>query len=427
MALEESHLAGLGLAVPTPLPHRRGVMFTVCTSGCVTVSVHVLDFKTGQERSLLENVVSAWYLPDGRLFFVRQDGVGLVVPFDSRTLQLSGPAIPVLERIRLNIGVPLLAWSPAGTLVYQEGRAGTTDREIVRVGRDGVVFPIDTAWHGAFTSAAISPDGHRLAVGAGLGNGGLGVWIKQLDQGPFTRLTFGGQDRRPVWSPDGKTVAFIRDSLNSSSVYARDADGSGSDRFLARLDRQAQEVVWSPDGQWLVLRTDNGAAGAGDLVGVRTRGDTTPVPLVASRFTEQQPAISPDGRWLAYVSDESGANEIYVRPFPGTAKARWQVSTGGGDQPRWSADGRELFFIDGTTSLVGAQLGRAATFEVTGLHTLFATTGFVSPGFHQSYDVVPGGRGFLFLRARGSSRRADEVPVVQVENWFADIRARTRK
>jgi Tol biopolymer transport system component len=94
-----------------------------------------------------------------------------------------------------------------------------------------------------------------------------------------------------------------------------------------------QEMTWSPDGRWLVLRTDNGVAGAGDLVGVRTSGDTTPVPLVASSFTELEPAVSPDSRWLAYASNESGANEIYVRPFPGTTGARWQVSTGGGAEP----------------------------------------------------------------------------------------------
>ncbi len=121
-------------------------------------------------------------------------------------------------------------------------------------------------------------------------------------------------------------------------------------------------MVWSPDGHWLVLRTDNGAAGAGDLVGVRSSGDTTPVPLVASSFTELEPSISPDSRWLAYTSNESGANEVYVRPFPGAAGARWQVSTGGGAQPRWSPDGRELFFLDGTAHLMAAQVRPGATF-----------------------------------------------------------------
>ncbi|HTO73821.1 MAG TPA: protein kinase, partial [Gemmatimonadales bacterium] len=268
VVLNAPALAGRGLASLNPLPGGRGVLFEVCTSGCVTISEHVLDLRTGEEHLLLDNVASAWYLPTGQLFIVRQDGVGLVAPFDLKNLKLTGPGLPVLDRVRLILGVPLLVWARSGTLVYMQGTAAATDVEVVRVGRDGTVAPVDTAWHGNFNSIAISPDGHRLAVGAGQGNGGLAVWIKQLEQGPFTRLTFGGQDRRPAWSPDGRTLAFIRDSLNSGSVYSRDADGSGGDRLLARLDRQAQEVVWSPDARWLVIRTDNGAAGAGDIVGV---------------------------------------------------------------------------------------------------------------------------------------------------------------
>ncbi len=423
--LKSPQLAGLGLAMPTPLPGARGVLFTVCTSGCVTVSVHVLDLHTGQEHLLLNDVLTAWYLPTGQLFFLRRDGAGLVAPFDLKRLQVTGAGIPVLERVRTFVGLPFLTWSPSGTLIFMQGDAGATDAEMVRVNREGAVAPIDTAWHGGFNSAAVSPDGRRLAIGVGLASGTLGIWIKQLDRGPFTRLTFGGQDRRPAWSPDGRVVAFIRDSLNSSSVYAREADGSTSDRLLARLDRPVQEVTWSPDGRWLVLRTDNGAAGLGDLVGVRTSGDTTPVPLVASSFTELEPAVSPDSRWLAYASNESGANEIYVRPFPGTTGARWQVSNGGGEQPRWSPDGRELYFIDRTAHLVAADVRTAPTFEVSELRTLFDASAYVNPGFHQSYDVLPGGKGFLFMRTRLATQGRGGVPIVQVDNWFADLKART--
>ncbi len=215
-----------------------------------------------------------------------------------------------------------------------QGTNTLAESEVVRVTRDGVAAPIDSSWRGGFNSFALSPDGRRLAMGVGLASGALGIWIKQLDRGPLTRLTFGGQDRRPVWSPDGRVVAFVRDTLNTSVIYERRADGSTPDRLLVRLTRQVQEVTWSPDGRWLLLRTDNGAAGLGDIVGVRTSGDTTPVPLVASPFTELHPTVSPDGRWLAYTSDESGANEVYVRPFPATTGGRWQVSNGGGGHPQ---------------------------------------------------------------------------------------------
>jgi len=420
-------LAGLGLAGPTALPERRGVLFTVCTSGCVTISVHVLDLHTGQERLLLNDVVTAWYLPSGQLLYVRRDGAALVAPFDLQRLELTGTAVPVLERVLITPGVAFLTWSPSGTLVYLQGTSVASEVQVVRVTREGAVTPIDTAWHGGFNSFALSRDGRRLAVGVGLATGTLGIWVKQLDRGPFTRLSFGGQDRRPAWSPDGQLVAFIRDSLNSSSVFVRRADGSTPDRLLSRLDRQVQEVSWSPDGRWLVLRTDNGAAGVGDVVGVRTSGDTVPVSLVASDFTELHPAVSPDSRWLAYASNESGTNEIYVRPFPGTTGARWQVSNGGGTEPRWSPDGRELFFLDRTFRLVAAGIRGSPAFEVTGLRPLFDASGFVDDNFQHSYDVLPDGRGFLFLQPYLTGRATTTPPIIQVENWLADLRARLKR
>ena len=175
-----------------------------------------------------------------------------------------------------------------------------------------------------------------------------------------------GTDRRPVWAPDGRSVAFIRDSGTTSAVFARPPDGSGQDRLLVRIDRQIQEATWSRDGHWIVVRTDNGTAGAGDLVGVRGGGgDSTPVPIVASPLTELHPALSPDGRWIAYTSNQSGRNnDVYVRPFGDSAAGAGRCRTAAGSQPRWAPDGRELFFLDGQSRLIAAQVRSGATFEV---------------------------------------------------------------
>jgi serine/threonine-protein kinase len=427
IAMRDSVLGGLGVGVPTPLPGARGVLFVACSSGCVTSELHVLDLRTGSQRLLLGDVAQGWYLPSGQLLYVRRDGVALVAPFDLGRLEVSGPAVPVLEGVLIPVGSAQLAWSPSGSLIYMHGTGGFAENTMVRVGRNGVAAPIDTSWAGSFNAFALSPDGRRLAVGLGASTGALNVWIKQLDKGPLTRLTFGGQDRRPVWSPDGHLVAFVRDTAGTSIVVARPADGSGPDRRLSRLDRQIQEVAWSRDGRWLVVRTDNSTTGAGDIVGVRTSGDSTPVPLVFSPFTELHPAPSPDGRWLAYTSNESGTNEVYVRPFPNTGDGRWQVSNGGGIEPRWSSNGRELFYLSGAGRLVAAQVAAGPSFAVTELRQLFDASGFTVDPFHQTYDVTPDGRFFIFAAPRQSGAAARAPQIVQVDDWFADVRARLRQ
>jgi len=383
----------------------------------------VLDLRSGKEKPLVDDAAQAWYLPDGHLFYVRRDGVGLIAPFDLGRLEITGTAVPVLDGVAIsaNFGFAQLAWSESGTLTYVRGNGGTTENTMVRVTRDGAVAPIDTAWYGEFNSIALSPDGRRLAVGAGVG-AALNIWIKQLDRGPFTRLSFGGQDRRPFWSPDGRTVAFLRDSGGSSTVYARPADGSGQDHLLLRIDRLVQEGEWSSDGRWIVVRTDNAQAGAGDIVAVRVNGGT-PVPVAASAFTELNPALSPDGRWLAYTSNESGINEVYVRPFPDATGGRWQVSNGGGSEPRWSRTGRELFYLDVDLHLNAIQVQPTATFATGGRASLFDASNFVITSFHQSYEVAPDGRSFYFISQRRATTTSSPQ-IVWVDNWFGDLAVR---
>jgi serine/threonine-protein kinase len=428
IVMNAAFLNGFGMARPTPLPGGKGVLFVACASGCVIQDLYVQEFGAGDPIRLLQDAADAWILPNGDLFYIRRDGAALVAPFDLGTMKITGAAIPAVDGVALNNAgsVPQLAWSPSGRLIYRRGGdAQTVRREMLRVDRAGNAVAVDTAWKPAANSLALSPDGRRVAVGIGLTSGALGIWIKQLDTGPFSRLTFEGQDRRPTWSPDGKMVAFVRDSGNGGSVFVRRVDGSSTERELARLDRPVQEVTWSPDGAWVVMRTDNGAAGAGDLVAVRTDGDTTAVPLADSRFSEMHPAISPDGRWLAYTSDQTGTGEIYVRPFPGASDRQWQVSNGGGMLPKWSSDSRELYFINGSR-LMAATVNATTGFEVSRITPLFGVSDYAIDIFHQSYDVLPGGGGFLFMQIPRSDRSA-APPVVEITNWFADLRQRTQE
>ena len=420
-------LQGLGVGYPTPLPGARGVLFQGCTSGCVTMSLRVLDLKTGAQKVLLNEAGQGWYLPSGHLLYTRRDGSAQVAPFDLKRLEITGPGVPVLERVLVLNGFAQLAVSATGSIVYAAGESPNSDNTMMRVSRTGVSSPIDTSWVGRFTSLAIAPDGKRLAVGIGAGAGALNIWIKQLDRGPLTRLSFGGSDRRPVWSPDGRMVAFVRDTLGGSVVAGRFADGSRPDTILVHLKQQVQEVTWSHDGQWLVVRTDNGNEGAGDIIGIRTNGDTTPVPLVNSAFTELHPAVSPDGHWLAYASIESGRNEVYVRPFPNTRDGRWQVSTDGGASPRWSPDGRELYYLDATRRMIAARIVTSPAFSVAELDPLFDASGYTPDDFHTAYDVTPDGRYFIFAAPRQSSGAVRPPSLVRVDHWYRDLETRLKQ
>ncbi|MGH7581789.1 MAG: protein kinase domain-containing protein [Gemmatimonadales bacterium] len=425
VVLDDSVFNGLGSMLPTPLPHGRGILFRLCTSGCERTSLQVLDLRSGRHKLLLNDVVMGWYLPTGYLLYLRRDGDALLARFDLSALQIRGAAVPVLQGVGAYLaGVPL-TWSQSGRLVYATGSINTDIVTLEQETFGGTASVFDPSWSGPFNSFAIAPDGRRAAVSVTTPGAGTDIWIKQLDRGTFTRLTFSGRDRRPAWSPDGLDVAFVRDSSSGGDVYMRSADGAGSDRRLTHLDRPLQEVFWSHNGRWLLVRTETAARGNGDIIAVPTTGDTTTVPVTSSPFTELQPALSPDGRWVAYVSNESGAGEeVFVRPFPQSDAGRWQVSNGGGGSPVWSADGKELFFLDPAGRMIAAQLGPGPTFSVAGLKQLFDARRFTYDGFHQAFDVTKDGR-FIFLGPAGLAQ-AQAPRLVAVDNWFADLKAKLK-
>jgi serine/threonine-protein kinase len=425
LVLPDTMLRGRGTGNPVGLPGSRAILFKTCTSGCNVMTLHSLDLVTGTPRLLINDVALAWYIGKNRLLYVRRDGVALVAPFDPAALELRGPGIPVVEGVLVNNGFPYLAMSASGTLAYLAGTGNAAETEVVRVSRSGAPSTIDTTWFGTFNSLAVSPDDRRVVVGAGSTDGGLNVWVKDLDRGPFTRLTFSGADRRPTWSPDGRTIAFIRDTLELGWIVGHASDGSGDDFTIGLVDRIVQELDWSPDGRWIVARTDNGTRGNGDLIGIRVGSDSGEVPLVSSPFTELHPAVSPDSRWLAYASNESGSLEVYVRPFPNTAGGRWQVSRGGGAQPMWSRDGRELYYLRGS-QLMAARVTTRDGFLVEALDPLFLNNDFRQDQFHQTFEVLRDGR-FLFMIGRRALAETGPPPLAWVERWFDELDSRLQE
>ena len=406
---------------PEALPGGRGVVFSVRRGGAENLTewdIAVADLATGTHTVLLRGV-RARYAASGHLLYVTADGTLMVVPFDETTLALTGEAVALVEGLRIGfVGNLDLAVSATGTLFYSTGPVGGgAFAELVWVTRDGTAEEIDPGWTGDFNYPKLSPDGTKLAVSL-VASDEQQIWIKQLDRGPLSKLTFAGTDNyRPAWTLDGRAVAFVSNRGDNQDLYVRREDGSAQTELLLDEQRLIDEVTYSPDGEWLVYRL--GIEDGRDLYARRVGLDSA-VALVATEYEETSPAVSPDGRWLAYTSDESGRSEVYVRPFPNTNDGKWLVSTDGGQEPVWAHNGRELFYKgSGNLMVVGVLPG--ATF-VTGEHrVLFSVQGFRSQTFHQSYDVTPDDQRFVMIKILGGQEASE---LIVVENFFEELKAK---
>ncbi|HEY8105186.1 MAG TPA: protein kinase [Gemmatimonadales bacterium] len=419
--------SGLGAAFPAALPRADLALATLCTNNCARMTLYGLDLRTGKWKKLADDVARSWYLPIGYLVYARLDGTVLAARFDPDKLELQGAPVPLLSGVRVtNASVPDLDISASGILVYLPGTSAQAHATVVRVDRQGHVRPLEEAWHGTITSLALSPDGTQLAVSLAE-TGRTDLWIKQLDRGPLTKLTFDGTlNYRPAWRPDGRTLTFTSDRAGPSFLYSVRADGSGApERVMAADTTEVDEAEWSGDGKWLLFRAGV-ADGLRDIYARGTGGDTARITIVNSRFDEYMPALSPDARWVAYVSAESGREEVYVRPFPHAAEARWQVSNGGGNAPAWSHSGRELFYLTPTGKLVSVDIVPGSEFRAGERRDLFSLSRLFGTPFHRSYAVTPDDRGFIMLQADSAGAAGDAYLAV-VLNWFQEVEAKVGK
>jgi dipeptidyl aminopeptidase/acylaminoacyl peptidase len=388
--------------------------------------VAVADLRTGQHHVLLRGAF-ARFAETGHLVIVRADGVLLAVPFDQGELTISGAPVPLVDDVAIgNSGAPLgvdLAMSASGALLYVSGLTVPAQREeLVWVQRDGTAQAIDSGWTADFEFVDISPDGTRMVVAIEERGEGTEqhLWVKMLDRGPLPKLTFHGTNNdSPVWSPDGRRIAFASNRAGESDLWTRRADGSGQAELLLDVEDQIREVVWSADGEWLVYRT---AAEAGrDLYGFRPGLDSAPVPLVVTDFNNTEPALSPDGRWLAYVSDESGRSEVYVVPFPNTTDAKWTVSSSGGREPVWAHGVQQLFYKNSSDELVAAEILTDPMFSVGERRTLFSVLEYESDPYFRTYAVSPDDQRFAMIRNVAQELNYELVLVL---NLFEELKAK---
>ena len=383
---------------------------TLRDGGTASVGLGVASVETGRSAALGVAGVSAIGMIGDALIYAAADGSVMGVRMDLANLRTAGEAMPLGEQVSIVAGgVARAALSRDGTLVYQRG---ATVGQLSVLDSSGALLATlgepETSTHPRF-----SADGRRVAVSF---DGD--VWIYDLGSATPMRLTSGARNDRPEWSADGQRVLFRTTRDGADALWWQPADGSGSAERLLRLDNGPQEGVVSPDGKWLIVRTI-GTTTKRDVHYRAMSEDTTLNPIAASEFDELMPRISPDGKWIAYVSDESGIGEVYVRRFPGPS-GKVQISLGGGSEPIWAPDGRGIYYRR-ARDVMAARVSSSSGFSVRDRVKLFEGTYATSP-VHANFDVSPDGKRFLMINHASS-----DADVIIVRNWASEVRERLRE
>jgi Tol biopolymer transport system component len=418
---------------PQFLPDGRHFLYLRVSPDPSVMGVYVgsLDAKPEEQSvtRLLATDRQAYYAAaaddaSGHLIFLR-DATLMAQPFDPVRLQLSGEPVRVADGVDSFAAAAggLFSVSENGTLVFRPGQGST----VVPTWFDQQGKPVGTlAEPGQYANAAVSPDGSRVAVARGPA-GSRDIWVIDATQGTTTRLTFNpADDDDPVWSPDGRSLAFASTRAGEPKIYLKPADGSGEERLIS--DVPGVPTDWSADGQ-LLLFTSTTAKTRGDIWAVTNpesaSGPTTSTPLLATSSNEFHGQLSPDGRWLAYTSDESNGSgdSVYVRPFPAdgrhdAAGARWLVSGAEfGRFPRWRSDGKQLFYTTVTNfSVMAADVDTSRGFR-TG--TPRRLVGVPPPLVPVGWNLTPDAQRFLFITSPNGGR---PLPFTVVMNWAAALK-----
>ena len=421
--------AGEQVNGPQMLPDGAWVLFTLARGAGGTrwdvgeVVAHSLE--TGERKVLWRGGSNARYVPTGHLIYALDDAL-FAIPLDLDRMEVSGGPVPLVAGVQraaipgLNSGAAQYGLSDGGTLVYVAGGSTVQARNLVWVDRRGQAAPV-VEQEAVYTGVVrISPDGRRIAATIN-DDGNEDIWIIDPARGARTRLTFGAErDIFPLWTRDGARVTFTSSRRGAQTLYWAPADGTGMAEPLTESKNGQGANSWSPDGRVLAFH-ENGPDTGYDLWILEPGKD--PAPFLMTPFRERGAAFSPDGRWLAYSSDESGRDEVYVQPYPGPG-GKVPISTGGGRSPRWSAAGRELFYRNGNRMMAVA-METSPTLRA-GIPRLLFEGDFVPENDGSgvtNYDVAADGR-FLMTRPV-AAEPGSEAPRPQfhiVLNWFEALK-----
>src|SRR5688572_7372824 len=404
----------LAQAWPRFLPDGHHFIYQSWTGRSDVSGIFVASLAGGERKLLVKADSSPLYSAPGYLLFSRESTL-MAQTFDASKLQLSGDPFPVVEGVNY---IPTNSYSSVsvsddGTMVYLS--SGVSTRQLNWFDRTGKnLGPAGSP--GGINDIALSPDGKRLALQQ-VAPGGMGdIWLMDLARGTSSRFTFSpASEDNPVWSPDASQVLFSCGPGIFSNLCKKVSSGAGNEEVVIQSDVVKEGYDWSRDGRF-VLFTDFATLTGSDLWILPMTGDGKPYALLQTEFEETFGQFSPDGRWFAYTSNESGKTEVYVQSFPQSG-GKWLISTGGGSQPRWRGDGKELFYLAPDKTLMAVGINAGSGFEMTAPTALFATqvSAYNAPN---RYVVSADGRFLINCPAGDISR----TPMTVVLNWHNGLK-----
>jgi len=419
---------------PQVLPGGKAVLFTDIR-GANEANIAVESLGSGRRKIVQRGGTLGRYLLGGYLVYLH-NGTLFATPFDLDRLEATRAPVPVIEVVKSE---PVhqsaqFAFSSTGTLLYLPGQSTVSGSAISWITPDGKTTPLLNA-RGHYLDLHLSPDGRRLAMSLlDAKQEGVDVWVYEYQRDTTSRLTFGAPlNVRPVWTPDGLRLAFAsyRTKRGVANNYWQHADGTGEVQRLSESDNPQGPSSWHPSGKFLAFTEENPQT-ALDIMVLPMEGSEAggwkpgkPFAFLNSPNNETTPMFSPDGRWIAYVSDESGRFEVYVRSFPGPG-GRWQISTNGGLWPSWSPKGKELFYeeVSGSRIMVAAYAASGGEFQPEKPRPWVSNSVPLLQGADRPLDVSPDGKRLaVLLKAPDQSQtRAKEDRITFFFNFTDELR-----